>query len=164
VEDELRNCHQQGFTFYEVHALFGKGVLLLRDGKTAEARPWIDQGWRMREGMGSLLSMDSPTAIWRKRSWRRPARGRRTLARSRSGIGGETWHAGVRKRVFSCRDLAAARGDKVAAAALYRRFPSEPRRRGQARSWQLRSLTRLAELRRANLREAEARFDAPGLL
>jgi tetratricopeptide (TPR) repeat protein len=157
VEDELRDCHQHGFAFYEVHALFGKGVLLLRDGKTAEARPWIDQGWRMREGMGSLLSMDFP---YRNLAEAFLAAGLHTDAELwlDRGLGLVEKHG---MRVYESEflrlrgDLAAARGDEATAATLYE-DSLKAARRGQARSWELRSLIRLAELWRVQPRAAEA--------
>lgn len=157
VEEEYRNCHEHGFAFYEVHALFGKGTLLLQEGKTAEARPWIDQGWRMRDGMGSLLSMDFPY---------------RNLAEAFLAAGlhadAELWldrgfelveQHGMRvceSEFLRLRgDLAVARGDEAAAAALYEHSLAAARRH-QARSWELRSAIRLVELRRGHQHQAEA--------
>ncbi len=157
VEDELHNCHKHGFAFYEVHALFGKGMLLLREGKIDEARPWIDQGWRMREGMGSLLSMDFP---YRNLAEAFLAAGRHDDAELWLDRGSELVDKHGMK-VYESEflrlrgDLAAARGDESAAAGLYEQS-LEAARRHQARSWELRSLISLAERRRGQPRAAEA--------
>jgi len=157
VEDELQNCHKHGFAFYEVHALFGKGMLLLREGKIDEARPWIDRGWRMREGMGSLLSMDFP---YRNLAEAFLAAGRHADAELWLDRGSELVDKHGMK-VYESEflrlraELAAARGDEAAAAGLDEQS-LEAARRHQARSWELRSLIRLAERRRGQQQAAEA--------
>lgn len=58
IEDEYKICHENGFVFFEVHAIFGRGTLLLQEGKIEEARKQFDLGLEMRKAIGGNLSME----------------------------------------------------------------------------------------------------------
>ena len=49
IEEEYNICHENGFVFFEVHAIFGRGEALLRAGKIDEARKQFDLGLRNAE-------------------------------------------------------------------------------------------------------------------
>ena len=60
IEEEYKICHENGFVFFEVHALFGRGTLLLKEGKVQEARECFRQGLEMlNANRGS--SFDGPS-------------------------------------------------------------------------------------------------------
>ncbi|MFO0816994.1 MAG: AAA family ATPase [Pirellulales bacterium] len=157
VEDEYRNCHDQGFAFYEVHAMFGKGEFLLRKGKLAEARQWIDQGWQMRSAMGSLLSMDFPYRNLAEAFLKAGLQADAELWLDRGFDLCENHHLRVYESEFLRLrgELALARADQAGADAFYEQA-IEAARREQALSWELRSTIQWAELRRSQQREAEA--------
>ena len=60
VEEEYTLCHEQGFVFFEVHAIFARGDFLVREGKLDAARKLFEQALRMLQATGGKLSMDHP--------------------------------------------------------------------------------------------------------
>ena len=60
IEEEYKACNEGGFVFFEVHAILGRGEILLRQGKADEARQLFQEGLQMLHATGGNLSMDHP--------------------------------------------------------------------------------------------------------
>lgn len=158
IAEEYKLCREQGFAFFEAHAIFGRGELSLRQGAVAEARELFETGWRMREAMGGNNSMDHP---YRNIAEGFLAAGLRDDARLWLNRGFdlvENHHErGMEAEFLRLRgDLLLAQGDESAAEANYQQALNVARRQA-ACSWELRTAIRLAELRRRQNRAAEGR-------
>jgi predicted ATPase len=158
IEEEYKICHEHGFVFFEVHAIFARGAVLLRNGKTDEARQLFDMGLAMRHATGGNLSMEYPyreiaeafllaglpddADAWLQRGFE--------LVENHNQRGLESEFLRLKG------ELAVAAGDEAAAETFYQRAV-EVARRQQARSWELRATISLVELRRRQGRQGEAR-------
>jgi tetratricopeptide (TPR) repeat protein len=158
IEEEYNICHEGGFVFFEVHAIFGRGDFLLRQGKVDEARELFDLGMEMLKATGGNLSMDHPyrniaeayllaglhddAKEWLNRGF--------DLVNNRNERGMESEFLRLQG------DLALAAGDQTSAEESYQRAV-EVARQQQARSWELRAMISFAELRHRQGNQSEAR-------
>lgn len=147
VEEEYRVCHENGFLFFEVHAVFGRGVALLKNGKVDGARELFEQGLKMRTATGGHLTMDHPF---------------RNIGDAFLGADlyeeADTWlergleivetygQRGKHSEFLRLKgNLAKARGDESTAEVYYKNA-IEVARAQSARSWELRTAISYAEL------------------
>jgi serine/threonine protein kinase/tetratricopeptide (TPR) repeat protein len=158
IEEEYKICHAQGFVFFEVHAIFGRGDLLVRKGQVSEARKLFELGLGMLKATGGNLSMDHPyrnvaeaflvaglrddANEWLQRGF--------DLVENHNERGMESEFLRLQG------ELALATGDQQGAEACYERAINVARRQ-QARSWELRAMISFAELRQRQNRQREAR-------
>ncbi len=158
IEEEYKICHEQGFVFFEVHAIYGRGELLLREGKVDEGRKLCHQGLEMLKGAGANLSMDHPyrniaeaclvaglpddASLW--------------LGRGLNLV--ENHHErGMLSEFLRLKgELALAAGDEKVAEDCFQKAV-EVARQQQAKSWELRVMISFAELRRRQGRSNEGR-------
>lgn len=161
IEEEYQVCHEHGFVFFEVHAVWGRADRLLREGKVDEARELLDQGLQMLHAIGGNLSMDHPY---------------RNIAESFLLAGlfddADQWlnrgfdlvnnhgERGMESEFLRLQgELRLARGDRTSAEASYHRAV-EVARQQEAKSWELRAMTSYAGLKQlqGNRREARQRL------
>ncbi|MEI8021797.1 MAG: hypothetical protein WCH39_26540, partial [Schlesneria sp.] len=159
IEEEYKICHEQGFLFFEVHAIFGRGDLLLREGNVVEARELFNQGLAMLSGAGANLSMDHPyrniaeayllaglpndAQEWLDRGF--------DLVEKHHERGMESEFLRLKGK------LALASGDEKGAEACYQ-SALEVARLQHARSWELRTMISFAELMQRQQRLSEGRL------
>jgi tetratricopeptide (TPR) repeat protein len=158
IEEEYKICHEQGFVFFEVHAIFARGAALLRNGKVDEARRLFDVGLPMREASGGNLSMEYPyrdvaeaflvaglpdeAEAWIQRGF--------DLVENHHMRGLESEFLRLKG------EIATAAGDQAGAEGFYQRA-LEAARRQEVRSWELQTTISFSELRRRQGRVGEAR-------
>ena len=158
IEEEYDVCHENGFVFFEVHAIFGRGNYLLRQGKTDEARRLFDQGLEMLAATGGHLSMDHP--------YRNIAEGYLMAELHDDAI---EWidrgidlvdnhnERGMESEFLRLRgELAVATGDQRMAEEYYGQA-LEVSRRQHAKSWQLRTAISFAKLNQRQSNDSKAR-------
>jgi tetratricopeptide (TPR) repeat protein len=158
IENEYRICHEQGFVFFEVHAIFGRGEMLLRKGKLNEARQQFDLGLEMLQAIGGNLSMDHPY---------------RNIAEAFLSAGllddADQWlnrgfdlvenhhERGMESEFLRLRgELARASGEEATAEEYFEKAV-EVARKQQARSWELRATISFARLKQRQHKQSEAR-------
>ena len=158
IEEEYRICHDQGFVFFEIHAIFARGDNLLRKGEFDEARKLFDLGLEMRAATGGNLSMDHPyrniaesyllaglpeeANQWLQRGF--------ALVEAHNKRGMESEFLRLKGK------LALATGDQKLAEDCYQRAVDVAQHQ-KARSWELRAMISFAELRQSQQRVDEAR-------
>ena len=158
IEEEYKICHENGFVFFEVHAVFGRGVLLLKEGKANEAREHFLQGLEMLKATGGNLSMDHPYSMIAEgyiaakliddaREW---------LGRGFDLVDNRNQRSRESEFLRLQGLVAVATGDQVTASEWFEKAVDVARRQ-QARSWELRALISFAELRKSQGRSNEAR-------
>ena len=159
IEEEYKICHEQGFLFFEVHAIFGRGDLLLREGNVVEARKLFNQGLAMLNGAGANLSMDHPyrniaeayllaglpndAQEWLDRGF--------DLVENHHERGMESEFLRLKGK------LALASGDEKGAEVCYQSAVDVARLQ-HAKSWELRTTISFAELRQCQQRSSEGRL------
>ena len=158
IEEEYKICHEQGFLFFEVHAIYARGELLLREGNVDEARKLFDQGLEMLRGSGANLSMDYP---YRNITEAFLLAGLLDDAKNwlDRGINLVEQHHERGKESEFLRlkgEIALASGDEKGAEECYREAVDVARKQ-QAKSWELRAVISFAELRRRQHRSNEGR-------
>ena len=158
IEEENTTCHENGFVFFEAHAILGRGDLLLRQGKTDEARKLIATGLEMQKATGGSLSMDRPmrniAEAYLLAGY--PDDAREWLNRGFELINIRN-ERGLESEFLRLRgQLALAAGDQQAAEADYRRA-IEVSQRQQARSWELRAMMSFAGLKKIQGNPGEGR-------
>ena len=156
IAEEYTICHEQGFVFFEIHAIFGRGEYLLKEGKIDEARKLLDQGVQMLKGTGANLSMDYP---YRNLAEAYLSQGLPDDAHEWLERGFDLVHnhqlRGMESEFLRLKGgLALARDDERGAEKCYL-DAIQVSRQQQAKSWELRSAISLAELRRRQGRSTE---------
>ncbi len=158
IEEEYKICHEQGFLFFEVHAIFGRGDLLLREGNIEEARKLFGQGLAMISGAGANLSMDHPYRNIAEAYVLAglPDDAQEWLDRGFDLV--EKHHErGMESEFLRLKGLLAlAAGDEKGCEACYQSAVDVARRQ-RANSWELRTTISFAELRRRQGRASEGR-------
>ncbi len=157
IDEEYAVCHDNGFVFFEVHAIFGRGVNLLRRGKIDDARIQFEQGLKMLHATGGNLSMDHPyrniaeaflmadlhddAVKWLQLGF--------DLVNNHNERGMESEFLRLQA------DLELKIGNEQGAEKLYGQA-LEVARKQKARSWELRTMTRFATLRHQQGKTSEA--------
>jgi len=158
IEEEYKTCHENGFVFFEVHAILGRGDVLLRQGRIEEARALFDAGLEMLRTTGGSLSMDRPS---RNIAEAYLLAGRLDDAREWLNRGfhliNKRNERGLESEFLRLQgELALAVGDQKSAEESYQRAV-EVARQQQARSWELRAMMSFAELRKLQGKPGQAR-------
>ena len=156
IEEEYKICHEQGFLFFEAHAIFGRGDLLLREGNVLEARKLFDQGLAMLSGAGANLSMDHPYRNIAESFLQSglPLDAQEWLDRGFNLV--ENHHErGMESEFLRLKGgVALISGDERGAEDSYQKAVQVARQQN-ARSWELRAMISFAELRQRQRRSKE---------
>jgi tetratricopeptide (TPR) repeat protein len=158
IEEEYKICHEQGFLFFEVHAIYGRGELLLREGNVDDARKLFGQCLEMLRGAGANLSMDYPYRNIAEAYLQtgHPKDAHEWLDRGFDLV--EKHHERGKESEFLRLKgvVALASGDEKGAEDCYQKAVDVARQQ-QAKSWELRAVISFAELRRRQSRSSEGR-------
>ncbi len=165
LRQEYEICHDNGFVFFEVHAIFGRGDFLLRQGKVDEAREQFDLGLEMLKATGGNLSMDHPyrniaeayllagllddANEWLDRGF--------DLVNTRHERGMESEFLRLQG------ELALAAGDQNSAEECYQQAV-EVARQQQAKSWELRAMISLRRTKKNSGQTGRGSADVAGSL
>ncbi len=158
IDEEYKICHDQGFVFFEVHAIYGQGELLLREGKVDDGRKLFDHGLEMLKGTGANLSMDYPYRNIAEAYLLagRPDDANRWLDRGFNLV--ENHHERGKESEFLRLkgNMSLATGDEKGAEEYYQKAVQVARKQ-DAKSWELRAMISFAELRQRQRRSKEGR-------
>ena len=155
IEQEYEVCHENGFVFFEVHAIFGRGVKLLKRGKLDEAREQFDLGLTMQQATGGCNSMDHAFRNIAEAYIEAgmPDDAAKWLQRGFDMV--QQNNAGMESELLRLRgEIALAASDQENAEKDFLKALEVAQQR-RTRAWELRAASSLAQLRKSQGRNSE---------